>query len=45
MKFYEYKENFYKYIKNFLYLEIIDNFILVYVGLYFLNNYENFSIE
>ncbi|ARC17000.2 TPA: serine/threonine protein phosphatase [Clostridioides difficile] len=45
MKSYEYKENFYKYIKNLPYLEIIDNFILVHAGLYLPNNYENLSIE
>lgn len=45
MRGYEYIENFYKYIKNLPYLEIIDNFILVHAGLYLPNNYENLNIE
>ncbi|MGI4915623.1 metallophosphoesterase [Clostridioides difficile] len=45
MRGYGYIENFYKYIKNLPYLEIIDNFILVHAGLYLPNNYEYLNIE
>lgn len=44
-KKFEYKESFYKYIKNLPFLKIVDNFILVHAGLYLPNNYKNLNIE